>query len=281
MTKRGKAIAIMAVVLLLWAAIPGAAARVWSVIQGGTGTLIRFTAGSVVFAGGAGVYTQDNANFFWDATNHRLGLGTTAPSIILGIGGAAARVLGMERHTTSNTAGNTLTVRAGGATSGATDKNGGNLILAPGTATGSGSASVVLQAVAAGGSGTTDRTAANTCTNAATGFTCTTPVTGTAVLPAQTALTSSGGAVTFNAAIANSFKITLTENTTLTLSGGTAGQLITAIVCQDGSGSHTWTWASAFKGGFTVTATASKCDAQSFRGDGTYFWAESAGKQSM
>jgi len=256
-------------------------ARIWSVIQGGTGTSVPFTTGSIVIAGGGGIYTSDNSNLFWDATNHRLGLTTTAPSIIFGIGGAAARVLGMERHTTANTAGNTLTVRAGGATSAATDKNGGNLILAPGVATGSGSASVLLQAVAAGGSGTTDRAAATICTNAATGFTCTAPVTGTAVLPAQSALTSSGGAVTFNAAIANSFKITLTENVTLTLSGGTAGQTLTAIVCQDSTGSRTWTWASAFKGGFTVTATASKCDAQSFIGDGTYFWAISAGKQSM
>ena len=32
----------------------------------------------------------------------------------------------MERHTTANTAGNTLTVQAGGATSGATDKAGGD-----------------------------------------------------------------------------------------------------------------------------------------------------------
>ncbi len=28
-----------------------------------------------MFAGASGVYAQDNANFFWDATNHQLGLG--------------------------------------------------------------------------------------------------------------------------------------------------------------------------------------------------------------
>lgn len=48
--------------------------------NGGTGTATAFTQGSVVFAGLSGVYSQDNANFFWDATNHRLGIGTTSPS---------------------------------------------------------------------------------------------------------------------------------------------------------------------------------------------------------
>lgn len=48
--------------------------------NGGTGTATAFTAGSVVFAGASGVYTQDNANFFWDDTNNRLGIGTNSPS---------------------------------------------------------------------------------------------------------------------------------------------------------------------------------------------------------
>ena len=48
--------------------------------QGGTGTSTAFTTGSVVFAGASGVYSQDNANFFWDDTNNRLGIGTTAPA---------------------------------------------------------------------------------------------------------------------------------------------------------------------------------------------------------
>lgn len=33
-----------------------------------------FTQGSVIFAGAAGVLTEDNANFFWDDANNRLGL---------------------------------------------------------------------------------------------------------------------------------------------------------------------------------------------------------------
>lgn len=42
-----------------------------------------FTAGSVPFATTGGRLTEDNANFFWDGTNHRLGLGTTAPGALL------------------------------------------------------------------------------------------------------------------------------------------------------------------------------------------------------
>jgi hypothetical protein len=49
------------------------------VANGGTGTATAFTAGSVVFAGASGVYTQDNANLFWDNTNDRLGIGTATP----------------------------------------------------------------------------------------------------------------------------------------------------------------------------------------------------------
>jgi hypothetical protein len=50
------------------------------VANGGTGTSTAFTTGSVVFAGASGTYTQDNANFFWDDTNNRLGIGTTSPT---------------------------------------------------------------------------------------------------------------------------------------------------------------------------------------------------------
>lgn len=54
---------------------------------GGTGTSTTFTAGSIVFAGASGVYTQDNANFFWDATNTRLGIKTNAPAKTLHVAG--------------------------------------------------------------------------------------------------------------------------------------------------------------------------------------------------
>jgi hypothetical protein len=55
------------------------------VANGGTGTTTAFTAGSVVFAGASGVYTQDNSNLFWDDTNNRLGIGTSSPSAKLSV----------------------------------------------------------------------------------------------------------------------------------------------------------------------------------------------------
>jgi hypothetical protein len=64
----------------------------------------------------------------------------------------------MERHATANTAGNSLTLKAGGATSGATDKAGGDLYLTSGISTGTGASNIYLQTATAGATGTTDRT---------------------------------------------------------------------------------------------------------------------------
>ena len=76
--------------------------------------------------------------------------------------GNLAVTLGMERHTTAATAGNNLTINAGGATSGATNKNGGMITLSPGVSTACGMASVRMQGFRRThytASGTTDNTA--------------------------------------------------------------------------------------------------------------------------
>lgn len=52
------------------------------VTQGGTGTSTSFTQGSVIFAGSSGVYSQDNANLFFDDTNDTIGIGTTRSGAI-------------------------------------------------------------------------------------------------------------------------------------------------------------------------------------------------------
>jgi hypothetical protein len=50
-----------------------------TVAKGGTNKT-SWTAGSVAFAGAGGTaLAEDNANFFWDGVNHRLGIGTAAP----------------------------------------------------------------------------------------------------------------------------------------------------------------------------------------------------------
>lgn len=52
-------------------------------------TLSGFTAGSVLFAGGLGVVTQDNANLFWDDAQNFLGIGVAAPLARLHVKGPA------------------------------------------------------------------------------------------------------------------------------------------------------------------------------------------------
>lgn len=91
----------------------------------------------------------------------RLGIATIAPSYDLSFGGNSARVIWLERNTTANTAGNSLTIQAGGSTTGATDKNGGDLVLAGGVATGTGESSVKIQTAVAGASGTATRLSTN------------------------------------------------------------------------------------------------------------------------
>jgi hypothetical protein len=54
-----------------------------AITDGGTGTTIAFTPGSIVYAGALSEYTQDNSNLFFDETNKRLGLGTAAPRATL------------------------------------------------------------------------------------------------------------------------------------------------------------------------------------------------------
>jgi hypothetical protein len=57
-----------------------------AVANGGTNTSTAFTAGSVIFAGTSGTYTQDNSNLFFDNTNNRLGIGTASPNYKLDVG---------------------------------------------------------------------------------------------------------------------------------------------------------------------------------------------------
>ena len=46
-----------------------------------------FTAGSVIFADSNNEFTEDNANFFWDDTNNRLGIRTASPTNTLTLDG--------------------------------------------------------------------------------------------------------------------------------------------------------------------------------------------------
>jgi hypothetical protein len=69
-----------------------------AVANGGSGTSTAFTQGSVVFAGASGIYTQDNASFFYDATNKYLGIGTAVPTANLHIARATAATSGSASY---------------------------------------------------------------------------------------------------------------------------------------------------------------------------------------
>jgi len=67
------------------------------VTNGGTGTSTAFTTGSIPFAGASGIYSQDNANLFWDDTNNYLGIGTASPAVKLHVANSGVPAAGFYR----------------------------------------------------------------------------------------------------------------------------------------------------------------------------------------
>jgi hypothetical protein len=78
----------------------------------GTFTLPSLTSGSVLFSNGSTI-AQDNSNLFYDATNHRLGIGTTGPIYPLDVqkSSSGATVYGISIQNTSNTANSNTALR--------------------------------------------------------------------------------------------------------------------------------------------------------------------------
>jgi hypothetical protein len=73
------------------------------VSSGGTGTGTAFTAGSIVFAGASGVYSQNNSALYWDNTNKRLGINTTTPSAgIFALEASSANAANFQNTSTGN-----------------------------------------------------------------------------------------------------------------------------------------------------------------------------------
>lgn len=126
----------------------------------GVGDWIVFngTAWQRVDGGSTGNFTTISASgdSYFATSSGRVGVGTAAPSYLVSLSGQAAATVGMERNATSDTAGNSLTLLASGATSGATNKNGGALTLSSGTSTGTGGSAIIFSTATAGSSGTAD-----------------------------------------------------------------------------------------------------------------------------
>ena len=106
----------------------------------------------VLGAGGKGMATHGDSIFI----SSNVGFETTTPTNTISLGGNSARTMWMERHTTADTAGNDLTVQGGGATAGATDKDGGDHLVSSGISTGTGTSKIEFYTAPAGGSGTSD-----------------------------------------------------------------------------------------------------------------------------
>lgn len=85
--------------------LDGAVLSTSAVLQTKAGTLrlgglelSPMTLGSVLFVGATQAVTQDNAQFFWDDTNNRLGISTVTPGFSLDVNGTA-RVTGFRMAT--------------------------------------------------------------------------------------------------------------------------------------------------------------------------------------
>jgi hypothetical protein len=96
------------------------------------------------------------STLYSNSTTGDVGIGTSAPDALLSLDGQSARTIDMVRETTASTAGNNLTVQAGGAVVGGTNLSGGALNLISGISTGAGSSGINFNIYKAGSSGSSD-----------------------------------------------------------------------------------------------------------------------------
>lgn len=109
-------------------------------------TLPSVTLNSLTLSGTGNLLVVDTSVLVVDATNNRVGILTASPSQPLSFGGETTFTAAVERRTTADSAGSNLDIKAGGATSGATNRGGGTLRLFSGTSTGSGTSTIEFYA---------------------------------------------------------------------------------------------------------------------------------------
>ncbi|HEV2378749.1 MAG TPA: hypothetical protein VG206_03020 [Terriglobia bacterium] len=267
------------------------------VSQGGTGTGTGFSAGSVIFAATGGAYTED-ANFSWDGTNHRLGVGTSTPAAALHLVFSGSSTIPANNLLVENDYGGVgvsateITARSASGGYGAginfqSKETGTQTYLSQATIEAEGS--LPWNSVASASSflrfstinlGTlAEQMRLDSFGNLGLGT-----VTPAEKLDVAGSIRSALNTVafsftpTFDASLGNTQKITLLANvTSSTLSNASAGQYLFFLICQDSTGGRTFTWPANVRGGMTLGAIASKCSAQSFVFDGTTAYALSGG----
>ena len=130
-------------------------------------TLNTAATGQMAYYSGSSVISGTNDLY---VSGFDIGIGTGSPDAPLSFSGSAPQLIDMVRNPTASTAGNSMTVQAGGATLGGTNLNGGNLILSSGISTGTGSSNIQFQTYNAGGSGTSDNGVTTRMTIAGNGY---------------------------------------------------------------------------------------------------------------
>lgn len=75
-----------------------AALNTVTVAVGGTNKT-SWTAGSIPYLTSTTAFAEDNANFFWDGTNHRLGIGTASPAQQLHVQGTTSTIVRIDAST--------------------------------------------------------------------------------------------------------------------------------------------------------------------------------------
>ncbi|MFQ3576648.1 MAG: tail fiber domain-containing protein, partial [Cytophagales bacterium] len=93
----------------------------------------------------------------WDNTNSRLGIGSTVPTTDLSFDGNSSKTIGIERNSTVALPGSNLTITAGGAPLGQSNRAGGDLVLSSGISTGTGGSNILFNTATGGTTGTVDR----------------------------------------------------------------------------------------------------------------------------
>jgi hypothetical protein len=265
------------------------------------GALTGGTTGSVLFVGAGPVLAQDNANFFWDATNHRLGLGTSVPGYPLDMTASAATRTANFANSASNGVGIYSIASGGGAplaiygalsgagpTSGvaiygqANSNTGTSAVGVRGDCSGVNTSCYGMYATATGAS-TTNVGGYFTASGATSNYALVTGAgnVGIGTATPGSALAVNGGFSTaqnavafsatpaFDASKGNFQSIPLTGNvTSSTLTNAVAGQYLDFKVCQDATGGRLFTWPANVKGAGPVPAAASACLTQRFLFDG-------------